>query len=298
MDLRTLRYVVAVADQLNFTAAARALNVSQPALSQQIRLLEQELGIALFTRSSKGVAVTPGGRLVVDQARRVIGTAAQLRAEVDAFRCARRGHLRIGVTQSFNILYFPPVLSAFLAAHRDIDVTVRELSNDRIVDGVATGTLDMGVAIGASDDGAVVTQPLYRDRLMLACPAGHRLAGLSSVPLVELEHETLALLTDDFLTRRELDLFLSLHGVVPRRIVSLNTFAAILGMVVAGSCVAVIPAWPDGSAPAGPVRLMPLRPSPAQRAINMILPPDGTRTPAANALCDLLRTHSGGAQAV
>lgn len=288
MDIRVLRYVVAVADRLNFTAAARALNVSQPALSQQIRLLEQELGIALFHRLSQGVSLTEGGRLVVDHARRVIGTAANLRDEVDAFRGARRGRLRIGVTQSFNALHFPPVLAALVSAHQGIEVTVLELANPRIVEGVAQGTLDIGIALGGDSDPAVSTRPLYEDRLMLACRKDHAIASMAAYPLSGLERETLALLTDDFVTTRELKSFLSLHGILPGRLVSLNTFAAILSLVANSDCLSVIPTWSDRTdAPMG-VSFVPLTPSPPRRLTSIVLPAGGVQTPAGCLLVDKL----------
>lgn len=288
MDIRVLRYVIAVADRLNFTAAARALNVSQPALSQQIKLLEEELGIALFHRSSQGVTLTQGGRLVVDHARRVIGTAASLREEVEAFRGARRGRLRIGVTQSFNALHFPPILAELVSEHEGIDVTVLELANPRIVEGVAQGTLDIGIALGRNGDPAVATRPLYEDRLMLACRKGHRIATMAAYPLADLERETLALLTDDFVTTRELTSFFSLHGIVPGRIVSLNTFAAILSLVASSDCLSVIPTWADRmDVPMG-VSFVPLTPSPPRRLTSIVLPAGGVQTPASRLVIDKL----------
>lgn len=287
MDIRVLRYVVAVADQLNFTAAARGLHVSQPALSQQIRALEEELKLRVFARTPRGVTITQGGSLVVEHARRVIGTAARLREEVDAYRGARRGQLRLGVTQSFNALHLPSVLASFLRAQDGVDVTVRELPNPLIMHGVASGTLDLGIAFGAADE-AVAARPLYEDRLMLACASGHRLAHGSTVALECLEGETLALLTDDFSTRRELDLFLSLHEVVPGRIVCLNTFAAIMDLVATGACVSIVPAWPRITAGPSPVRFVRMEPSPAPRLTHVVLPPQGTEAPPAILFWDLL----------
>lgn len=287
MDIRVLRYVLAVAEQSNFTAAARALNVSQPALSQQIRALEDELQVCLFTRTSQGAALTNAGALVVDHARRVVGTAATLRDEVEAFRGVRRGQLRVGVTQSFNALHLAPILAAFLLRHDAIDVTVRELANGRIIEGVAAGLLDLGIAFGPPGE-TVVSRRLYEDRLMLACSPEHLLASRSSVPLECLSSEMLALLTEDFATRREVDGFLSAHGIRPRRIVSLNRFSTIIGLVATGCCVSVVPTWPDVSSGPTAVRFLPLTPAPAPRTTNVVLPIGNAAAPSAQKFSELL----------
>lgn len=291
MDLRALRYVVAVAERLSFTAASRELHVSQPALSQHIRQFEEELGVQLFARTSHRVTLTSAGTLVVEHARRTLDSAARLREAVDAHRGLTRGKLRLAVTQSFNALHLPGVLAEFLAVHSGIDVTALEWTNAAIVAGVADGVLDLGVAFGPVE-ATITAQPLYDDRLMLACSANHSHASLSTVPLSAVMEETLALLTVDFGTRQALDRFFEVEGVRPQRVVELDTFTGILKLVEGGSCVSVMPVWSaDVAASDALVVFRPLEPSPPTRTMNLLLPPNPARSPAASAFAELLRAR-------
>ncbi|MBA4228553.1 MAG: LysR family transcriptional regulator [Hyphomonas sp.] len=291
MELRTLKYLVAVADRLSFTAAARELNVSQPALSQQIRQLEEGLGIQLFARTPHRVVVTQGGQLVVDHARRILDGTGRLQEAVAAFRGLERGKLRLAVTQSFNALHVTAVLSAFIRQHPAIDVTVLEWANSAIIAGVAEGALDLGVAFGPIEV-SVAAQELYQDRLMLACSRQHPFASQPVVPLGSLAGEALALLTADYGTRRALDRFFEVHEVEPQRIIELDTFGSILKLVETGVCVSVMPGSPldDSPAPSG-VIFRTLDPAPPIRSIQLLQQPTAARSPAAAAFASLLQSR-------
>jgi LysR family transcriptional regulator, cyn operon transcriptional activator len=288
MDLRAFQYVVAVAEQLNFTAAARALNVSQPALSQKIRQLEIELGLQIFARTSHQVSLTRGGELVVEHARRTLEAASRLREEVGAFRGLQRGKLRIAVIQSFSSLHMPDLLANFLACHPAIDVTVLAWANPEIIAGVDDGTLDLGIAFGPFES-ATWAEPIYEDRLMLACSPEHPLAGRKRVPLAALGDQTIAMLTHQFDTRRALDGFFLQHGLSPRR-VELDTFAAILGLVSTNACVTILPGLSSerGDADRSLV-FRPLDPQPPARVVHLVTPHSQAQSPAASAFAKIVR---------
>jgi LysR family cyn operon transcriptional activator len=291
MELRTLRYLIAVADRLSFTAAARDLNVSQPALSQQIRQLEDALGLQLFARTPHRVTVTQGGELVVEHARRILDGTGRLHEAVAAFRGLQRGKLRMAVTQSFNALHLTPVLASFIRDHPAVDVTVLEWANSDIVAGVTEGALDLGVAFGPVE-GPISVQPLYRDRLMLACARKHRFSSEDSVPLHALGGEVLALLTADYGTRRALDRFFEVHELAPHRIIELDTFGSILKLVETGQCVSVMPGSmttpdPDRS----DVVFRSLDPAPPFRSIELLMPPRAAQSPAAQAFAEITRSR-------
>jgi DNA-binding transcriptional LysR family regulator len=289
MELRTMRYVVAVADRLSFTAAAGDLHVSQPALSQQIRQLEEQLGLQLFARTPHRVTITQGGQLVVDHARRTLDSARRLREAVAAFQGLQRGRLRLAVTQSFNALHLTPVLKAFLRDNPAIDVTALEWANAAIIEGVLEGALDLGIAFGPID-APVSIQQLYEDRLMLACSVSHPFAAMAEVPLHALADQALALLTTDFGTRRALDRFFEVQEISPHRIVELDTFVSILKLVETGSCITVMPGSPiENSGSRDGVVFRPLNPAPPVRSIQLLLPPTAARSPAAVAFSEIVR---------
>lgn len=292
MNLRALRYFLSVCDRHNFTAAARDLNVSQPALSQQIRLLEEELGVRLFVRTSHHVTLTSAGALVAEHAQRLAEGVSRLHEAVDSFRGLRRGKLRIGVIQSFNALHLAPILSESLRLHPGVDVTVLESANSTIIEGVADGTLDLGVAFGPVE-GTLLSTPLYKDRLMLACSARHPFADRDGIPVGALSGETIALLTSDFATRRALDRFFEENAISPKRIVELNTFSAIFNLVALDESlsISIVPGWPKalgGHSRYDGIRFLELDPTPPTRTIQLVLPPSQARSPAAAEFASLL----------
>lgn len=286
MDLRSLRYLVAVANHLSFTAAAREMNVSQPALSQQVKILEDELGIQLFVRTPKRVALTRGGELVVAHAVRTLEGAARLRDAVDAFRGLKKGKLRMAVTQSFKALHLTPALAIYLESHPEIDVTVLEWTNSAIIAGVVDGAIDLGVAFGPIE-ASVSTRVLYEDRLTLACSSDHAFARRSDIDLSALSTETLAVLTTEFGTRAVIDQLLRTSNVSPRRVVELDTFASILKLVQAGCCVSMMPAWSRLDGEKGVV-FRPIRPAPPLRSVFLVELPKHARSPAAVSMSEVL----------
>lgn len=288
MDLKACHYVVAVADRLNFTSAARDLNVSQPALSQKIRQFELELGLQIFARTSHKVALTRGGELVVDHARRTLDAANRLKDEVGAFRGLQRGKLRIASIQSFGALHMPGLLARFLADHPAIDVTALEWANADIVAGVDDGTIDLGIALGPFES-TVKTEAIYEDQLVLACAPDHPLAARSHVPVSVLGDQTVAMLTGEFDTRHSLDAFFRLHGTAPRR-VEFDTFAAILNLVGTNACVTILPGRShDIGAETRGVVFRPLTPQPPNRTIHLVTPHTQAQSPAAVAFAQIVR---------
>ena len=126
MELRQLRYVIAVADHRHFTRAAASVPVAQPALSHQVRLLEQELGIELFERSRSGARLTEAGEIFLLRARRALAEMDAAREEIAAFKGLTSGRLVLGAMQALAGLDLPLLLAAFHAAHPGIDVSLRE----------------------------------------------------------------------------------------------------------------------------------------------------------------------------
>src|SRR5579875_2359227 len=126
MDLRQLRYLVALAEERNFTRAAASEHIAQPALSQQIRRLEEELGIALVERTTRHVALTEAGELLVVRSRRILSELEAARAELEAVRGADIGHVRIGAMHTMGPVDLSLALAEFHERHPRVGLTVRE----------------------------------------------------------------------------------------------------------------------------------------------------------------------------
>src|SRR3954468_15046635 len=187
LDLRKLRYFVAVADQLHFGRAADELHIAQPVLSRQIRALEQDLGASLFTRDRHGVALTDAGRQLLADAGPLLASAHAARRRVsEAARGSRR--LTVGFRAGIPVI---PAARAFEARHPDVVVDVQRIEGDDQAPMLLDGRIDVAYVRLPIDETGLRLTPLYTEPFMVALPADHRLAGKDEVTEADLAGEPL-----------------------------------------------------------------------------------------------------------
>ena len=188
MELRQLEYFVAVAEELHFGRAAERLHIGQPAVSQQLRRLERELGAELFDRSPRHVRLTPAGEALLPQARDVLTAVARARSAVKAASGAKNGPLRIGTSSGLGER-LEQVLDELLRLAPDLDVELVTIgpTSERL-DRVADGSLDAAFVRGAvPDEGrGLRVVPLWPDQLVAAVPARHPIAKAEYATYAEL----------------------------------------------------------------------------------------------------------------
>lgn len=186
MELRHLRYFVAVAEELNFTRAAARLHTAQPSFSQQIRDLEEEIGTPLLTRTKRRVALTEAGHAFLDEARLVLAQAQ--RAVAMARRAAQIDERRlvIGFLPSAEVKIFPTMLTVMRARFPDLNLVFRSLTTREQLDALSQREIDVGFLRLPVNDPALVTEAVLRERLMAVMPADHSLAAQAEVDLAEL----------------------------------------------------------------------------------------------------------------
>ncbi|MFF7651777.1 LysR family transcriptional regulator [Streptomyces sp. NPDC007983] len=187
LDLRKMRYFVAVADELHFGGAADELHIAQPVLSRQIRALEQDLGASLFTRDRHGVALTDAGRQLLADAGPLLASAHAVRRRVSA---AARGSRRLMVGFRAGIPVIPAA-RAFEARHPDVVVDVQRIEGDDQAPMLLDGRIDVGFVRLPIDEAGLRVTPLYTEPRVVVLPAGHRLAGKEEVTEAELAGEPL-----------------------------------------------------------------------------------------------------------
>lgn len=187
LDLRKLRYFVAVAERLHFGRAAEELHIAQPVLSRQIRALEHDLGASLLTRDSHGVTLTEAGRQLLDDAGPLLASAHAVRRRVSvAARGSRR--LVVGFRSGIPVI---PASRAFEAQHPDVVVDVQRLEWGDQAAMLLDGRVDVAYVRLPIDETGLRLTPLYTEPLMVALPAGHRLAGKEEVTETDLAGEPL-----------------------------------------------------------------------------------------------------------
>lgn len=280
---RSLRYLLAIAEYGSFTRAAEVLYVSQPTLSQQIKQLEESLGVQLLDRSSRNVRLTDAGQVYLRHARRALGELdAGTRAINDVLDLSR-GSLRVGWTPitdflachllvAFNRLYPGIVLNTFEMPQDDIEVAVAE-------DKIDVGIVFSGSLFTESPLSEIETKVLFKEALTLAVGNTHPRAGqLAPIGTQELSQQPLVLLNTDFALRRHIDRYCQEHGVTARISMETDSLSVIIEMVQGGSLATVLPdTIIRTQCGLNPIMLSPAMPP---KAITVISRRNGYKSPA------------------
>jgi DNA-binding transcriptional LysR family regulator len=188
MELRHFRYVIAVAEELNFGRAAERLNMSQPPLSHQIRLLEEELGVKLFERTKRHVQLTEAGIRLVEEARKVLAQVDRAVKVTSKTSQGKIGHLSVGMLWERTIMV--ESLRILGGRYPDIHVDLHRLSGEEPVRGLMEGRLDIVFALATSHgEPSLIYETLAWEPLIIGLPTGHRLTAADRVPLRALAKE-------------------------------------------------------------------------------------------------------------
>jgi len=197
VTLRQLQYVLAVAEFKSFRRAAEACAVAQPSLSAQIAQLEAALGVAIFERLPRGVALTQAGSAVLERARRTLLEADDLQLTAERARDPLSGTLTIGVIPTVAPYLLPEIGPALRAKFPRLQLLWVEEKTRTLVEGIAAGNLAAAIVALESELGDLESEPLGRDAFVLAFPPEHRLARASAPARIDqLEDETVLLLED------------------------------------------------------------------------------------------------------
>lgn len=190
MDTRQLAAFCAVVERSSFSQAADQLGVTQPAVSLQVRTLEERLGRRLLDRSGRRVEATEAGLRLYRAAQRVLAAEEQLLADLDAGDGALRGRLAIGASTGPGGRLVPLLLCEFARDHPQVEVALSISATQSVIERVALRELELGIVGASRRTRGLTFEPLVRDEIVLAVPPGHRLAG-RTVDAAELEAETL-----------------------------------------------------------------------------------------------------------
>lgn len=243
---RSIRYLFAVAELHSFTRAAEALHVSQPTLSQQIRLLEEALHVQLLDRSGRNVRLTDAGEVYLHHARRALGELEAGTRAIHEVQDLSRGSLRIGMNP-ITAYITTPLLEDFVARHPGIAMSAVEMSQDDIEAGVTEDRIEVGIVF--SDTFASETRlseidkhTLFVETLDLAVGKNHRLAGRQTpLSAAELEQESLVLLNTNFALRRHFDLYCLEYGITPHIAIETNSLNMLVQSASLGRLVTILP---------------------------------------------------------
>ena len=291
MELRQLKYFVAVAEERSFSRAALRLHVSQPPLSTQLKALEDELGVRLLDRTNRGVTLTAAGQVFFDETRAVL---ARLERGKEMARNAGRGHvgtLSIGFVSIADYGILPPALKEFRSLFPAVEVQLHELTTDAQIREIGAARLDLGIGLGPVDAPNLLFKPVTREGLVLAAPAGHRLARQGKpIGLKTLSNESFIIPPRD-IAPGLFDLIIGqcrAAGFAPRITQQARQMQTVISLVACGMGFALVPASVQNLRRRG-VQYRPLRGPAAAVELGILSPRDGDDALTGNFVATLLR---------
>ncbi|WP_143542763.1 LysR family transcriptional regulator [Rhodococcus qingshengii] len=244
MEIRHLRYALAVAEERHFSRAAARLGIAQSALSSQIKDLERELGVILFDRTSRSVALTDSGRVFVERAHSVQNAIRKLTFDVANNDRGQVRSLRVGMYHSVASSLVTDAVARVLAQFPMTKIALVELSDSSILDGVRSGELDLGIiqSAPARTQSQLILQHLSAEKLRLFVSSRNKLAARKSVKLADLKGETLIEFPTGDHTRVATDRALRLAGVNDTSSIEAGSISLIYQLTHADMGVALLPA--------------------------------------------------------
>lgn len=240
MELRSLRYFVAVASKLSFSRAAESLHVSQSALSRQVMLLEEELRLRLFDRVGRRIVLTPAGEDLLNRSRAVLNDADALKSRAEELAGGARGVLRIGATPQTLESLLSRVLTEYLRRTPGVVPHLVEDGSASLVTQVEMGLVHVAVA-ALPPNATLQSKRLFPLRALAVLPRTHRFAGRGAIEISELSDENLLLLRAGYMTRQLFDGASQVVNLKPRVTIESANPHCLLALAAGGHGVAIIP---------------------------------------------------------
>lgn len=238
MELRLLNYFRVVCEELHFTRAAERLGISQPTLSQQIRLLEGRLDTTLFLRVGKKIELTPAGSILLEHANQAFLEIERAEEKIEELKGLNRGQLRIG--SSGNHLLYGPLLS-FHKKYPKIKLSVYDLTSEDIVQKVHNSALDVGAIFLPVHHEHLQTIPLFSSELSVAVSYDHQFADRDHIHMEELQFHPTFLLPEHYLLRQTIDTHCFKLGFTLNPIVELSDIYSLVRMTLLHNGITIVP---------------------------------------------------------
>lgn len=238
MEIRLLQYFLAVTEELHFTKAAERLGISQPTLSQQIRLLEERLDTVLFHRNGKKIELTESGHILLTHVNRIFFELDQAKTVIQELKGLNRGHLRIGC--SGNHLLYSPLLS-FHKQHPNIHVSVFDLETEKTIERLLHSEFDLGIVFLPVEHSQIETIPLFKSKLSIVAANNHPLVEKDTVHMEDLANYPFFSLPKQFIIRQAIDSFFKKKGLQLQPIIELSDTHSLIRMAILNNGITILP---------------------------------------------------------
>jgi LysR family transcriptional regulator, carnitine catabolism transcriptional activator len=288
MTLRQVRAFVVVARFSSFTRAADLLHLTQPALTVQIRQLEQALGVKLFDRSTRAVELTRTGRELLPVLERLLGEFDAVVVSTREMATLRYGIIRIAALPSVAATVLPPLIARFKQRHPHIRITVRDSVGERINAMVREEIVDFGIGSDVEPDAELETIPLFEDEMRAVVPASHPLGKQTEVMLDRLIDEPLILMDTQSSVRSLVDRAFADRGHLAVPAYEVTYMSTAIGLVRAGLGIAILPSTAIELRLETELPSLSIQEPILHRSITLVLKVGRSLPPAAEALRDML----------
>src|SRR5712692_11685375 len=241
LEIRHLRYFLAVAEAGSFSRAADRLGISQPNVSQQMRDLEAALRVALFQRRGKRILLTSAGLIFQEHARAILHQIENFLEELNTEPGQMRGALHLGVVPILNVALMPQLLGMFASGHPGISLNIEEISSTEIETALEEGRMDVGLGFLTRHSPNLRYERLCNDEFALIVAQGHPWAKRRVIHLSQLHQKRLLQLPDTFVMRRMSDEICRNHQVRPRTVAEINAIETLLRSLAPLRAAALMP---------------------------------------------------------
>lgn len=280
MNLRDLKYLISVAEHLNFGKAADACNVSQPTLSMQIKKLEEYLGISIFERTNKNVMITDYGQKIVELARRIIGGADDLVTYAKSCSDPFAGEFLLGAFPTIAPYLLPKIIAPIKKAMPNLQLFLIEEKSPTLIEKLLKGEIDAAILALPVENNNLVARILFEDKFRLAVPKTHRLGKNNNVTMNDIQNESLLLLEDGHCMRNQSLQVCQLSGARETSGFRATSLETLRQMVAAGSGITLIPEIAIHTKNDNLISYIPFKKNPPSRTIGIVWRKSSPRTQA------------------
>jgi DNA-binding transcriptional LysR family regulator len=288
LSLRQLEVIVEVAEAGSFRAAARKLDISQPALSRTLRLAEEALGTRLFDRDTRHVTITPAGQELLHIARRVLGDFDSALSELGHFMKGYRGQVSVAALPSMNVALLPSAIATFRQQHPQVEFKLHELAAEALLAAVEQGRADFGLCAKPAPDQRLRYQPLQDDPMMLVCRKDDPHAARANAPWSALAERPYIGIQAGSSIRQIIDSVLVRKRLAVRATVEAPSVASCCALVREGLGIAVLPRLSLGLADMRDLAALPLVQPATFRSVGIVTRSGRTLAPASLAFMKTL----------
>ncbi|MEY1660541.1 LysR family transcriptional regulator [Isoalcanivorax beigongshangi] len=289
MTVQQLRAFLAVADTLSFAQASECLHRSQSALSLTIKTLEQNLGGALFLRTTRQVVLTREGEQLLAAARHLVADWDRTEQMIKGRFSLQQGDVTLAAMPAFAANVLPPILRRFRESHPHVQIRVHDVINEQVMEMVQAHRVELGIVFQPPDASPLSFEPLYQDRFVAVVPADDELAGSAAVSWPQLLQRPFIALQSPSVVRSLVDAALAAHPHALPVAIESHQLTTVGRMVACGLGVSAVPAMCRDQMEALGARCVALHDPQVSRAVGLLTRGPDQLSAAAQAFCQLLR---------